>query len=68
MSFLRVARVAEVSEGRLISVSTRYGRIALTRIGDEVLAFQGNTIEVLHRLHPIGVAMAGSDTFDPYKD
>ncbi|MCB0276733.1 MAG: RtcB family protein [Calditrichaeota bacterium] len=35
---------------------------------DEVLAFQGNTIEVLHRLHPIGVAMAGSDTFDPYKD
>jgi len=28
----------------------------------------GDTIKVLHELHPIGVAMAGSDTFDPYKD
>jgi tRNA-splicing ligase RtcB len=35
---------------------------------DEVLARQGDTIEVLHTLHPIGVAMAGSDVFDPYKD
>ncbi|HZF99742.1 MAG TPA: RtcB family protein [Chitinophagales bacterium] len=35
---------------------------------DEVLAHQGETINVLHRLQPIGVAMAGSDTFDPYKD
>ncbi len=26
------------------------------------------TIEILHRLTPIGVAMAGADTFDPYKD
>ncbi len=28
----------------------------------------GDTIEILHRLTPIGVAMAGADTFDPYKD
>lgn len=35
---------------------------------DEVLGFQGETVEVLHRLHPIGVAMAGEETFDPYKD
>lgn len=35
---------------------------------DEVLQYQGNTIKVLHHLHPIGVAMAGSETFDPYKD
>lgn len=35
---------------------------------EEVLKHQGETIEVLHKLHPIGVAMAGSDTFDPYKD
>jgi tRNA-splicing ligase RtcB len=35
---------------------------------DEVLAYQGDTIEVLYRLHPIGVAMAGAETFDPYKD
>jgi tRNA-splicing ligase RtcB len=35
---------------------------------DEVLAAHGDTIEVLHRLTPIGVAMAASDTYDPYKD
>lgn len=35
---------------------------------DEVLAAHGDTVEVLHRLQPIGVAMAGADTFDPYKD
>ena len=26
------------------------------------------TINVLHTLRPIGVAMAGKDTFDPYRD
>jgi len=25
-----------------------------------------DTIEVVHRLTPLGVAMAGADTFDPY--
>jgi tRNA-splicing ligase RtcB (3'-phosphate/5'-hydroxy nucleic acid ligase) len=35
---------------------------------DSVLAAHGDTIEVLHRLTPIGVAMAGRDTFDPYRD
>ncbi len=35
---------------------------------DAVLAHHGDTVEVLHRLTPIGVAMAGADTFDPYKD
>ena len=35
---------------------------------DAVLAAHGDTIEVLHRLEPIGVAMAGRDTYDPYKD
>lgn len=35
---------------------------------EEVLTHQGETIEVLHRLHPIGVAMAGSEIYDPYKD
>jgi tRNA-splicing ligase RtcB (3'-phosphate/5'-hydroxy nucleic acid ligase) len=34
----------------------------------DVLAAHGNTINVLHTLRPIGVAMAGRDTFDPYKD
>jgi tRNA-splicing ligase RtcB len=34
---------------------------------EEVLKYQGETIEVVHRLHPIGVAMAGEE-YDPYKD
>ena len=34
-----------------------------------VLADQGEeTIRVIHRLRPLGVAMAGADTFDPFKD
>lgn len=35
---------------------------------DDVLSFMGNTIKVIYKLHPIGVAMAGSDIYDPYKD
>jgi tRNA-splicing ligase RtcB len=35
---------------------------------DAVLEAPGDTIEILHRLTPIGVAMARADTFDPYKD
>jgi tRNA-splicing ligase RtcB len=34
----------------------------------DVLAAHGDTIRVLHRLRPIGVAMAGNEVFDPYKD
>jgi tRNA-splicing ligase RtcB len=34
----------------------------------EVLQHHQPTIEVLHTLHPIGVAMAGADEFDPYRD
>ncbi len=34
----------------------------------EVLPEQGDTIRVQHTLKPIGVAMAGRDTLDPYKD
>ncbi|WP_207426317.1 RtcB family protein [Pedobacter sp. SYSU D00535] len=35
---------------------------------EEVLKYQGDTIRILHRLRPIGVAMAGDETYDPYKD
>ena len=35
---------------------------------DAVLAAHAGTIEVVHRLAPLGVAMAGADTVDPYKD
>jgi tRNA-splicing ligase RtcB (3'-phosphate/5'-hydroxy nucleic acid ligase) len=34
----------------------------------DVLAAHGETIRVLHTLRPVGVAMAGAGTFDPYKD
>jgi tRNA-splicing ligase RtcB len=34
----------------------------------EVLAYHDNTIDILHVLRPIGVAMAGANEFDPYKD
>lgn len=34
----------------------------------EVLAAHGNTIRILERLQPVGVAMAGAEEFDPYKD
>ena len=34
----------------------------------EVLAAHAGTIRVLHTLRPIGVAMAGKGTFDPYRD
>jgi tRNA-splicing ligase RtcB len=34
----------------------------------EVLAAHGASIRVTHRLRPLGVAMAGRDIHDPYKD
>lgn len=34
----------------------------------EVLDHMGNTIEVVYELFPVGVAMAQSGTFDPYRD
>lgn len=35
---------------------------------DEVLVHHAATIAIEHVLHPVGVIMAGADTFDPYKD
>jgi tRNA-splicing ligase RtcB len=34
----------------------------------EVLEEHAGTIRILHTLTPIGVAMAGTNEFDPYKD
>ncbi len=34
----------------------------------EVLAAHEGTIRILHTLRPLGVAMAGKDIVDPYKD
>ena len=35
---------------------------------DEVLNEHGDSVRVLHTLTPVGVAMAGANEFDPYKD
>jgi tRNA-splicing ligase RtcB len=35
---------------------------------DAVLSHHDGTVKVLHKLKPIGVAMAGIDEYDPYKD
>jgi len=34
----------------------------------QVLAHHAGTIRILHQLRPIGVAMAGANEFDPYRD
>ena len=34
----------------------------------DVLAAHSGSIRVKHTLRPLGVAMAGADVFDPYKD
>lgn len=34
----------------------------------EVLEAHAGTIEIVHRLRPVGVIMAGANEFDPYKD
>jgi tRNA-splicing ligase RtcB (3'-phosphate/5'-hydroxy nucleic acid ligase) len=35
---------------------------------DQVLEAHSSTVRVLHTLSPVGVAMAGANEFDPYKD
>jgi len=35
---------------------------------NEVLAAHDTTVRILHTLKPVGVAMAGANEFDPYKD
>jgi tRNA-splicing ligase RtcB len=35
---------------------------------DQVLEAHSSTVRILHTLNPVGVAMAGANEFDPYKD
>jgi len=56
------ARGIELRGGAADEAPDAYKRL------DEVLAEHGDSIRVLHRLTPIGVAMAGPDIYDPYKD
>ena len=52
-----------LSNGRMLRLATEvYKRLP------DVLAAHGDTIRVKHTLRPLGVAMAGRDVVDPYKD
>lgn len=55
-------RGVELRGGDLDEAPQAYRRLP------EVLEAHAGTIRVLHTLTPIGVAMAGRDIFDPYKD
>jgi len=55
-------RKVELRGGDLDEAPQAYRRLP------EVLAAHDGTIRVLHTLTPIGVAMAGQDIYDPYKD
>ena len=35
---------------------------------NEVLDAHSSSVRILHTLTPVGVAMAGADEFDPYRD
>jgi len=79
---LRKLRIRDTSDAKIDWAATRKelderGIVVLGSGADEapgvykdlttVLA-QHSNIEVLHTLHPVGVVMAGSDEYDPYKD
>ncbi len=56
------ARGIELRGGAADEAPAAYKRL------DELLNHHAGTVRVLHRLHPIGVAMAPAETFDPYND
>jgi len=56
------ARGIELRGGAADEAPRAYKRL------DDVLAHHEGTVRILHTLRPIGVAMAGANTFDPYKD
>lgn len=56
------AQGVELRGGAADEAPRAYKRLA------EVLSHHAGTVRILHELRPIGVAMAGPDTFDPFKD
>lgn len=56
------ARGIELRGGAADEAPEAYKRL------DEVLGFHTESVRVIHRLTPIGVAMAGAGVQDPYKD
>ncbi len=74
----RVRLGGEISEERMMSAVRDFG-VELRGGGtdespfvyrklQEVLDAHSETLDVLHTLKPIGVAMAGANEYDPYKD
>ena len=61
-SFEQLRRCMEAGEAELGVLCADHHRLP------DVLAAHGPTIRVKHRLRPLGVAMAGGDMVDPYKD
>ena len=56
------AQGVELRGGAADEAPRAYKRLA------EVLSHHAGTVRILHELRPIGVAMAGPDTFDPFED
>lgn len=40
MSFVKLAPLRDIQEGKLLSVNTIHGRVALTRRGEDIFAFE----------------------------
>ena len=76
---LEVKSSGQISRAMMAQWIAEFNRVELRGAGTdesphvykrlpEVLEFHEATIKVLHSLMPIGVAMAGADEFDPYRD
>ena len=61
------SRTCPACKGERLRAEIRAVTVGRKRL-PEVLAAHGDTIRVLHTLRPVGVAMAGIEEFDPYKD
>lgn len=61
-------QMAEATEGVVVRGGDLDEAPQAYRKLEDVLAAQGDTIEVLHELTPVIVCMAPGDTVDPYKD
>jgi hypothetical protein len=60
--------VAEDSAWIVLLVLAAKALAFATKRLPEVLAAHAGSARVKHRLRPLGVAMAGRDVYDPYKD
>jgi tRNA-splicing ligase RtcB len=76
---LQVKSEGEISRAMMTRWIEEFNRVELRGAGTdesphvykrlpEVLEYHKETIEIMHTLMPIGVAMAGDNEFDPYKD